>query len=123
MPKRLLDVGNCGPDHAAIRALVTGNFNAAIVQTHGIEDTLEQLRRQPFDLVLINRKLDRDYSDGIDILRQIKSDPELAKIPVMLITNYAEHQQQAVADGAEPGFGKLELHTPATHEKLARFLK
>lgn len=122
MPKRVLDVGNCVPDHAAIRTLVTGNFDATVVQTHGAKDTLEELRRQPFDLVLINRKLDRDYSDGIEILRQIKSDPQIAKTPVMLITNYADHQAQAVAAGAEPGFGKLELHDAATHEKLARFL-
>ena len=122
MPKRLLDVGNCVPDHASIRALVTGNFKAEVMQAHGPEDTLEQLRKQPFDLVLINRKLDRDYTDGIEILRQIKADPDLVETPVMLITNYAEHQEQAVAAGAEYGFGKLELQEPSTHEKLSRFL-
>ena len=89
MSKRLLDVGNCVPDHAAVRALVTSNFDAEIVQAHGPEDALASLRKQTFDLVLINRKLDRDYSDGIEILHQIKADPELAKTPVMLITNYA----------------------------------
>ncbi len=123
MPKRLLDVGNCVPDHAAIRALVNSNFDAEVVQAHGPDDTLDQLRKQPFDLVLINRKLDRDYTDGIEVLRQIKSDAELAKTPVMLISNYAEHQEQAVAAGAEYGFGKLEFNHSATHEKLARFLK
>ena len=122
MPKRVLDVGNCVPDHAAIRALVTGTFSAEVVQAHGPEDALEALRKQPIDLVLINRKLDRDYTDGIDILRQIKSDPAIANVPVMLITNYADHQQSAVEAGAEYGFGKLELHTPETHAKLARFL-
>lgn len=122
MSKRLLDVGNCVPDHAAVRALVTSNFDAEIVQAHGPEDALASLRKQTFDLVLINRKLDRDYSDGIEILHQIKADPELAKTPVMLITNYAEHQQQAVTAGAEYGFGKLELREPATLEKLSKFL-
>jgi CheY-like chemotaxis protein len=122
MPKRLLDVGNCVPDHASICALVTGNFDAEVVQAHGPEDALALLRKQSFDLVLINRKLDRDYSDGIEILRQIKADPELAKTPTMLITNYPEHQEQAVAAGAEYGFGKLEIQEPATREKLARFL-
>ena len=28
MTKRVLDVGNCRPDHASIRALVESNFNA-----------------------------------------------------------------------------------------------
>jgi CheY-like chemotaxis protein len=121
--KKLLDVGNCVPDHSAIRALVTGNFDADVLQAHGPEDTLSILRKEPIALVLINRKLDRDYSDGIEILKQIKADPELQKVPVMLVTNYAEHQQAAVVAGAEYGFGKLEFQEPATIEKLARFLR
>jgi CheY-like chemotaxis protein len=120
--KRVLDVGNCVPDHAAIRALVEGKFAAQVAQAHGPEDTLAMLRETPFDLVVINRKLDRDYSDGLEIIRQIKTDPALASTPVMLVTNYDEHQQTAVAAGAEYGFGKLELNTPETLAKLGRFL-
>ena len=30
---------------------------------------------EPFDLVLVNRKLDSDYSDGLEIIKQIKADP------------------------------------------------
>jgi hypothetical protein len=40
----------------------------------------------------------------------------------MLITNYPEHQQQAMELGAELGFGKLELNKPETHRQLAKFL-
>jgi CheY-like chemotaxis protein len=122
MQKRLLDVGNCVPDHTAIRSLVTSYFDVEVHQAHDAEDTLAQMREQSFDLVLINRKLDRDYSDGIEILRQIKADLQLAETPVMLITNYPDHQQAAVEAGAEYGFGKLELSEPATREKLAKFL-
>ena len=122
MTKRLLDVGNCVPDHASIRSLVTTHFDAEVVQAHGPEDALALLREGPFDLVLINRKLDRDYTDGIEILRQIKADYALSATPVMLITNYPEHQQTAVEAGAEYGFGKIEIGEPGTREKLARFL-
>ena len=72
--------------------------------------------------MLINRKLDCDYSDGTAILKQLKADPLLAKTPVMIVTNYAEHQDAAVAMGAERGFGKLELQDPATQQKLSKFL-
>jgi len=72
--------------------------------------------------VLVNRKLDCDYSDGVDVIRQIKADPELAEIPVMLITNYAEHQEAAVAIGALRGFGKLEYGKPETLERLQPIL-
>ena len=71
MAKRVLDVGNCVPDHAAIRALVERNFDARVVQTHGPEDTLRELRDARYDLVLVTRKLDRDYSDGLDVIRRL----------------------------------------------------
>jgi DNA-binding NarL/FixJ family response regulator len=120
--KRVLDVGQCGPDHAAIRRYLTSHFDVEIVQTHGLADTLTELRAGHFDLVLINRKLDADYSNGIEILREIKAAAEIAHVPVMLVTNYPEHQEAAVAAGAHRGFGKLEFDDPATKEKLAAVL-
>jgi CheY-like chemotaxis protein len=122
MTKRVLDVGNCGPDHAAIRQLLETTFRAAVIQTHGLDDTLALLRRESIDLVLVNRKLDQDYSDGLAIIRAIKADPGLAAVPCMLITNHADHQEQAVAAGAVHGFGKKELRAPLTHERLAAVL-
>ena len=32
MTKRVLDVGQCAPDHATIRAYLTGNFDCEVVQ-------------------------------------------------------------------------------------------
>ena len=122
MSKRVLDVGNCVPDHAAIRSLLEGAFGAEVVQAHGQDDALAALRKGAFDLVLVNRKLDQDYSDGMEIIQTIKTDPALAKTPVMLITNYEDHQAAAVAAGAEPGFGKLSLRAPQTIERLGKFL-
>ena len=115
----VLDIGNCSPDHAAIRALVEREFDARIVQAHGLDDALETLNHETVSLVMVNRKLDRDYSDGIEIIRQIKQDAQLKDVPVMLITNYPEHQEAAVSLGALPGFGKLALGTPETRAALA----
>ncbi|MCA9160172.1 MAG: response regulator [Planctomycetales bacterium] len=118
----VLDVGNCAPDHASIKRMLVSHFDVEVLQTHAGPDTLDLLRQRSVDLVLINRKLDCDYSDGTEILKQLKADPLLAKTPVMIISNYAEHQDAAVAMGAEPGFGKLELQDPATPQKLSEFL-
>ena len=120
---RVLDVGNCGPDHSSIRRMLTANFGAEVSQTHGLDDTLAALAKISFDLVLINRKLDSDYSDGTAILERIKAQPEYLNLPVMIITNYAEHQATAVALGALSGFGKLEINTPETRAKLANVLE
>lgn len=122
MTKRVLDVGNCDADHASITDLVRNAFAAEIVRAHGPRDALAKLRAGGVDLVLVNRKLDQDHSDGLDIIHQIKQDPDLAATPCMLITNFAEHQQLAVQAGAEMGFGKRELGAPETRERLATFL-
>ncbi len=122
MTKRVLNVGQCGPDHATIRGFLTAMFDCEVVQTHGLSDTLNELRAGHVDLVLINRKLDADYSDGIEILRAIKADDRTASVPVMLITNYPEHQDAAEQAGALRGFGKLEFDRPETKERLAAVL-
>lgn len=123
MTKRVLDVGNCSMDHGSIRSLLEGTFGATVVQAHNAGQTADLLAKEPFDLILVNREFDEDGTEGIEVIRAIKADPKTSPIPVMLITNYAEHQATAVAAGAEPGFGKKGLHDPQTHERLRKFLR
>ena len=122
MTKTLLDCGNCGPDFNSIRQMVKTNFGASVVQSHGTEDTLKLLRDKKIDLVTVNRKLDRDYTDGMDVIRAIKSDPEVSSVPVMLVTNYEEHQDSAIAEGCVRGFGKLSIGEDSTRDLLEPFL-
>jgi CheY-like chemotaxis protein len=122
MVKTLIDCGNCGPDYNAIRQMVQANFEAVVLQTHGLEDTLELLAQREVALVTVNRKLDRDYSDGLEVIRGIKADPRFASVPVMLVTNYDEYQEAAEKEGAVWGFGKLTVRDPKTIERLQPFL-
>ena len=80
------------------------------------------MNKREYSLVLVNRKLDRDYSDGIEIIRQLKADDSLQDVPVMLITNFPEHQDEAEKAGALRGFGKLEFDDPQTLAKLEPLL-
>ncbi len=121
--KTILDVGNCGPDHAALGSMLRKHFDVELLKADQLSDTLALLERQSIDLILINRKLDIDYSDGIDILHALKKSEDYRDIPVMLITNYAEHQQLAIGAGAILGFGKLELNAPETLQRLEAVLK
>lgn len=123
MTKRVLDVGNCGPDFGTMTRFLTENFDCTVDQAHGPEDTIEKLHEASYDLVLVNRKLDRDYSEGMEILKRIKADSQIASTPVMIVTNFEEHQDAAVALGAERGFGKLQYGEPETLEKLEKFLR
>ena len=122
MAKTVIDCGNCGPDFHSIRQLVTSNFDAVVVQTHNAEETLEMLRDRDVALVTVNRKLDRDYSDGLDVVRMIKADEDVGRVPVMLVTNYEEHQETAMEAGCVRGFGKLALTAPSTVELLETYL-
>jgi CheY-like chemotaxis protein len=123
MPKRVLDVGQCSPDHSSIRSFLERNFDCEVVQVDDAAGALARLRDQQFDLVLVNRKLDMDYSDGVDVIHALKADPDAASVPVMLVTNYPEHQDAAIAAGAIRGFGKLEFEKPETRARVADILE
>ena len=124
--KRVLDIGNCAPDHSAVRRLIEGNFaGVQVVQAHGADDALAAIKlsdSRPFDLILVNRKLDRDYTDGLDVIKQLQADPVAKRVPVIMLTNHAEYQAAAVAAGAEPGFGKNQYEQPETLAILRRFI-
>ena len=123
MSQTVLSIGQCRPDNAAISHFLTSGFDVSVISTDLLQDSLDALRSNDVDLVLINRKLDADYSDGMEILKAIKTDPELADVPVMLVSNFADWQEQAVAAGAEYGFGKAELNSPETAERVRAVLQ
>jgi CheY-like chemotaxis protein len=120
--RRVLDVGQCRPDHSAIRSAIAGRFDVEVDRVMFVDEALDAMRRTAYDLVLVNRLIFDDNSDGAELIRRAKRDERLRDIPIMLVSNYAEAQSAAVGAGAERGFGKAELHDAATHEKLARFL-
>ena len=123
MTRRVMNVGQCVPDHGAITRFLQSAFDVAVEKVDTPADAFDRMRKHAYDLVLINRKLDLDYSEGVDILRLMKADPQLAAIPVMLVTNYREHQENAVLLGAVYGFGKDELGTSDVIARLEPYLK
>ena len=123
MTKTVLDIGNCDPDHSSIQKMLTSHYDVVVLRAHQLSDALEVLSQHKVDLIVINRKLDIDYSDGIEILRHLKRHATTKSIPSMIVTNYPEQQLTAVSEGAEYGFGKLQYSEPSTHERLSRFLE
>ncbi len=109
---RILDVGQCGMDHGSISRHLTKTYRAEVDRASTTAEALKVLRAGRFDLVLVNRVIDRDGSPGLDLIRVLKADPELADIPVMLVSNYPEAQREAQGLGALPGFGKADLRSP-----------
>src|ERR1700755_2550375 len=104
MAKRILSIGQCSADHYGISTFLRSHFDVEIEPAHSRKQALEALKAKPYDLVLVNRLLDRDGTPGIDIIRQMKADQDLAALPVMLVSNHETAQKEALAVGALPGF-------------------
>jgi two-component system chemotaxis response regulator CheY len=110
--KRVLSVGQCFADHSSISRTIRQHFDAEVEDAAGADEARARLQRGKFDLVLVNRVLDGDGSQGVDLIGQLKAEEALHGLPVMLVSNYEDSQQEAVARGALPGFGKAALGQP-----------
>lgn len=121
--KRVLSIGQCGYDHGNIARLLRQHFDAEVVPAATAEEGFDHLRRGVFHLVLINRILDLDGADGQEIIQQLMTGNELGLPPVMLVSNYDEAQERAVAAGAVRGFGKASLTDATTLDLLREYLE
>jgi CheY-like chemotaxis protein len=121
---RVLNVGQCGFDHSSISSYLADRFGAHVERAESFDDARQALRGGRFNLVLVNRVLDLDGSSGLELIQTLKEDPQepLKATPVMLVSDYPEAQRMAVELGAEPGFGKSEIQSPATFDRLKALL-
>jgi two-component system chemotaxis response regulator CheY len=120
--KQVLSIGQCGADHAALSWALGQDFDAEVVRADSLDDALDKLRSRRFALVLVNRVLDADGSSGLDLIRHLKAEKDLAAVPVMLVSNYPEAQEEAVEAGAIPGFGKGRLGQPEMVAAVSDYL-
>jgi response regulator RpfG family c-di-GMP phosphodiesterase len=121
----VISVGQCGYDNSRIRSLIRSiDSTVEIKETDSHQETMEVLASLgEAALVLVNRVFDMDGSSGMDLIGQLKSkDSEFANIPVMLVSNYEKSQAEAIANGAIQGFGKSELQSVETRQKIVSVL-
>jgi CheY-like chemotaxis protein len=109
-------------DHGSIARTLRQHFQAEVVPADRAEEALSLAAEEPFDLILINRVLDADGSSGIEVVRRLKESEALRSVPVMLVSNYDDAQEEAVRQGALPGFGKAALGQPQTLGRLEAVL-
>lgn len=120
---RVLNIGQCALDHGSISRYLRKTFGADVDAAATFSQALQKLRATPFDLVLVNRVTDSDGTFGLDLIRSIKSEPALATLPVILVSNYPDAQAEAEKLGAMSGFGKAELSTAKARECLSAALE
>ncbi len=87
----LLVEDNPGDAHLTIEALKEGKFNNHLIHVSDGVEALAYLRKQGAyqdaihpDLILLDLNMPR--KDGRETLQEIKTDPELRRIPVVILT-------------------------------------
>ena len=116
--QRVALVGHCGFDAGSLSRLAGQIAPQAEVVRVNDQETLDTMTG-PGTLLLVNRALDGrfDAETGIDLIRVCRSREDAPA--AMLVSNYADAQQQAVEAGALPGFGKSQVGDRATTQRLA----
>lgn len=97
-----------------------GFFNTA--EADDGTTALAELRKGPFDLVITDWNM--PGMPGIDLLRQIRADPALARIPVLMVT--AESKREQIIEAAQAGVNGyvIKPFTAATlSDKLAKIFE
>lgn len=123
MSKKVALVGHCGPDASYLRSAVSGSVRGATIVMIDEAARLEKALGDGLDLVLMNRQLDWGFEteEGVELIRQLRT--KHPNVKTMLVSNYPEAQQEAVAAGALPGFGKREIGTSRVVELLKSALE
>ena len=99
-----------------------GPFDVDVDRVMFVDEAISELRKTRYDLVLVNRLIFADSSDALPLIGKMQADDALRDVPVMMVSNYADAQDRAVAAGAVRGFGKSDLDQPATTDLLRSYL-
>lgn len=115
----VLLVGHCTPDSSHLTMAVRRADPSAVVRRAEGDDDVQRAIASG-DLLLINRAMEPGFShaDGNELIKSLKAKHPQARL--MLISNFEASQAQAVADGAQPGFGKSSLMKPETADLIRR---
>ncbi len=119
-PKRILDVGQCGFDGPRLGRFLTRQLHCMIDRAHTKAQALSLAAANAYDLVMVNRILDRDRTPGIDVIVALHAAHPTLRL--MLISDLPEFQAQAEQLGAVKGFGKSALDSPETEELIRSLL-
>ena len=98
------------------------HFDVDVDRVMFVDEALERMRETPYDLVLFNRLIFADRSEGIELVHRARSDTALNKAPLMMVSNFDNAQDACVAAGGVQGFGKKAVFEPETAELLSQYL-
>lgn len=109
-----------GDDEAVLRALVRATLSSAgydVLEAADGDEALELARSARPDLIVLDLMMPR--RSGLEVLRELRADPELAATPVVMLTARTRAADREAA--AEAGADRF-LAKPFSPRKLARIV-
>ena len=92
-----------------------------VLQATNGKEAMEQVRAERPDLILMDIQLPE--VSGLDVTRQIKSDPAIADIPVIAVTAFAmKSDEERIRDGGCEDYLAKPISVPVFLEKVKRYL-
>jgi len=87
-------------DEEVLRSLIRATLEAdfAIVESINGDATLDQARAERPDLIVLDMMM--PGTSGLDVLRELRADPELRSIPVLMLTARAQRSDREAAANA-----------------------
>lgn len=98
-----------------------------VITAHDGGEGLEKARKQKPDLILLDVIMPAE--DGFHVCKQLKQDPKLADIPVIMLTSFAQHKGETnipVSDGLEleaEGYLEKPISPEALLKQVGNMLK
>ena len=112
MNKTILDVGQCGYDGPRMTKMLRAKVGVHVDAADTLAEAGEKITAKRYDLVLVNRELAFEGTEGLDLIRAMRDSG--TDTPVMLVSDKPDAQAEAERLGAVHGFGKSALDDPAT---------
>jgi len=94
-----------------------------ISTTNNGEDVMDILKKQNYDVVLLDIMM--RHTSGLEVLEQIKSDPDTKDIPVFIVSQIGEqeHKTKAKELGAEAYLVKSNFSLKELTEKVNKVIE
>ena len=116
--KRILYVEDARPQREIMKQMLElyGEYEV-IIADHG-QEGLEKARELPPDIILMDLRM--PIMDGLKAIQELKKDPNLSNIPVIVISAWAnkKNREEAIKAGAIKFFEK-----PSNYNKLLATIK
>ncbi len=105
-----------------ISRMLNQHFECQILEAQNIQEIQDHCSDSAVSLILVNRIFEFSGQQGLELIAQLKSSDTTKSVPIMLVSNFKDAQQAAVAAGALDGFGKSSIGAPDTINKIQSVL-